>query len=503
MKDDNTFGKILILSGCIMAFLLLCFYDTYRKKGDDVLNKLQETIQTDLAKQKETTEDKSSKTDKKISDGKNKESDQKAAQEQKEEQKEVQEDKSQEAKTQKDKTQEDKNNSEKASSGDAQTTSAENPLIRVLIKTDNYESEYHSSVTLQCSTDYVLQYGENSEEHKASEELTLTADSPYLNNGILRIQPKDENGEISLPGLKRGYENPSYLGNFEVVKRDAGLLVINELPLETYLCSVVPSEMPAAYPLESLKVQAVCARSYAIKQMQNGRGAEFNVHVDDSVSYQVYNNQKRDERASKAVNETAGQVMRSDGEIVDALYYSTSCGVNLSQDLSQETVFASFMTTDNHTAYEAGEPWYRWKAVFTIDELTRLANAWQPGTGNVTSLNIDSRETNGAIAKFTVQGENQNISVEGEYNVRKLLSPVNIAVVEQDGSEAAGMSLLPSAFFYLTPNYENDVLVSYTLIGGGYGHGKGMSQNGARHMADAGMGYEEILKYFYGDVQIG
>ena len=47
------------------------------------------------------------------------------------------------------------------------------------------------------------------------------------------------------------------------------------------------------------------------------------------------------------------------------------------------------------------------------------------------------------------------------------------------------MSLLPSAFFYLMPNYENDVLVSYTLIGGGYGHGKGMSQNGARHMADA------------------
>lgn len=486
MKDDNTFGKILILSGCIMAFLLLCFYDTYKKKGDDVLNKLQETIQTDLAGQKETQ---LSKTDKKKSDEKESVNDQKST----EEQKEAQEDKSQENKTK----------DEAASSGDTQTADAQNPLIRVLIKTDDYEGEYHSSVTLQCSTDYVLQYGETTEEHGAADPLTLTADSPYLNDGILRIQLKDEKGEIILPGLKRGYENPSYLGNFEIVKRDAGLLVINELPLETYLCSVVPSEMPAAYPLESLKVQAVCARSYAIKQMQNGRGAEFNVHVDDSVSYQVYNNQKRDERASEAVKATAGQVMRSDGEIVDALYYSTSCGVNLSQDLSQETVFASFMTTDNHTAYEASEPWYRWKAVFTIDELTRLANAWQPGTGNVTALSIDSRETNGAIAKFTLQGENQSITAEGEYTVRKLLSPVNIAVVQQDGSEAAGMSLLPSAFFYLTPNYENDVLVSYTLTGGGYGHGKGMSQNGARHMADAGMGYEEILKYFYGDVQIG
>lgn len=484
MKDDNTFGKILILSGCIMAFLLLCFYDTYKKKGDDVLNKLQETIQTDLAKQKEAPETNETKTAKKKSDGKEKESNQQAADEQKQ-------------------SKEEETQDGQAAPGDTQTEAPENPLIRVLIKTDDYAGEYHSSVTLQCSSDYVLQYGEATEEHPSSEPLTITADSPYLSNGVLRIQPKGEDGEITLPGLKRGYENPSYLGNFEIVKRDAGLLVINELPLETYLCSVVPSEMPAAYPLESLKVQAICARSYALKQMQNGRGAEFDVDVDDSVSYQVYNNQKRDERATEAVNATAGEVMRSNGEIVDALYYSTSCGVNLSQDLSQETVFASFMTTDNHTAYEATEPWYRWKAVFTVDELTRLANAWQPGTGNVTSLSIDSRETNGAIAKFTVQGENQNISVEGEYTVRKLLSPANIAVVEQDGSEATGMSLLPSAFFYLTPNYENDALVSYTLTGGGYGHGKGMSQNGARHMADAGMGYEEILKYFYGDVQIG
>lgn len=72
MKDDNTFGKILILSGCIMAFLLLCFYDTYKKKGDDVLNKLQETIQTDLAKQKEAPETNETKTAKKKSDGKEK-----------------------------------------------------------------------------------------------------------------------------------------------------------------------------------------------------------------------------------------------------------------------------------------------------------------------------------------------------------------------------------------------------------------------------------------------
>ena len=196
MKDDNTFGKILILSGCIMAFLLLCFYDTYKKKGDDILNKLQETIQTDLAVQKETPEDKVSKTDKKKSDGKESVNDQESIEEQKE---------AQEEKKQGEKTKNEETKNEETSSGDTQASDVENPLIRVLIKTDDYADEYHSSVTLQCSTDYVLQYGETTEEHGAAEALTLTADSPYLNDGILRIQPKDGKGEITLPGLKRGY----------------------------------------------------------------------------------------------------------------------------------------------------------------------------------------------------------------------------------------------------------------------------------------------------------
>ena len=64
------------------------------------------------------------------------------------------------------------------------------------------------------------------------------------------------------------------------------IVVVNELPIETYLCRVVPSEMPASYELEALKAQAVCARSYAYRQMESYGYPEYEAHVNDSTDYQ-------------------------------------------------------------------------------------------------------------------------------------------------------------------------------------------------------------------------
>ena len=69
----------------------------------------------------------------------------------------------------------------------------------------------------------------------------------------------------------------------------------------------------------------------------------------------------------------------------------------------------------------------------------------------------------------------------------------------QDGSDAPDLGMLPSAFFYLTPEYDGKKLKGYTLTGGGYGHGNGMSQNGAKHMAEAGYKCKDILRHYYAD----
>ena len=76
--------------------------------------------------------------------------------------------------------------------------------------------------------------------------------------------------------------------------------MINELPLETYLEAVVPSEMPSGYHKEALKAQAVCARTYAWKQMQEGRLSKYGADVDDSVNYQVYQNIAPQQATSEA-----------------------------------------------------------------------------------------------------------------------------------------------------------------------------------------------------------
>ena len=102
--------------------------------------------------------------------------------------------------------------------------------------------------------------------------------------------------------------------------------MVNELPLENYLCKVVPSEMPASYQKEALKAQAICARSYAYRQIMDYAYPEYQAHVNDSTDYQVYNNSASQQAATEAVQETAGKVLKYNGNIITAYYYSTSCG---------------------------------------------------------------------------------------------------------------------------------------------------------------------------------
>lgn len=372
-----------------------------------------------------------------------------------------------------------------APDGDAQ--------IRVQICSGNYESKFHQSITLTCTTDYTVKYGDKTEEHKASEPVWFTPDDPWLAQGTVTLEPK-EGGRFHIPKLQRSQENPGYDGKFIIQNTDQGILVINQLPLETYLYSVVPSEMPSTYPLEALKAQAICARTYATRQIQAAQAEGREVDVDDSVSFQVYNNIARTAATDQAVDDTAGYVMMAGEELAEALYYSTSCGIDLTKDYSEETVFASFMQNEGIDSYEQDEAWYRWRTYFSLEQLTGLAEESFPGElGKIKEVVIVSRDQNGAIQNFKLVGEKGEKTIEGEYSIRMFLKTNQTPVTLQDGSEAPDLGMLPSAYFYLIPDPEG-----YTLVGGGYGHGKGMSQNGARHMADAGKDYQQILHYYYG-----
>ena len=92
--------------------------------------------------------------------------------------------------------------------------------------------------------------------------------------------------------------------------------------------------------------------------------------------------------------------------------------------------------------------------------------------------------------------------IEGDHQIRQFLALADPVITLQDESTREGWQLLPSAFILLNPVTEEEGLTGYEILGGGYGHGEGLSQNGAKHMAEQGENYEEILKNYYGAIEI-
>lgn len=202
--------------------------------------------------------------------------------------------------------------------------------IRVLIQNSDYQGIFHKEVKLSCDTEWELHYGldgELTEKHAGGEELLLDENSAWFTEcARIVLSPAEDGGKISLLSVNRSQGTPAYRGSMEIRKTGQGFVVINELPVEEYLYGVVPSEMPVSYPMEALKAQAICARTYVYAHLESPGYGEYGAHVDDSTGYQVYNNTAEKEEAIQAVQETKGEVVRLNGELVDTYYYSTSCG---------------------------------------------------------------------------------------------------------------------------------------------------------------------------------
>ncbi len=204
--------------------------------------------------------------------------------------------------------------------------------IRVLIRASDYGGSFHDAPVVTCDTGYSVFYGsydnQKQESHAAGEELELGYDSSYFEADRVRIVPDVLTGKVVIKNCSRSQGIPSYRGQMEFLRTEDGIVAINEVLLEEYLYSVVPSEMPAKYPFEALKAQAVCARTYAYGHMEHAGYPQYGAHVDDSTSYQVYNNILEQESSTTAVKETYGQLLRTEnGSLAGTYYYSTSCGV--------------------------------------------------------------------------------------------------------------------------------------------------------------------------------
>lgn len=418
--------------------------------------------------------------------------------------------------------------------------------IRVLINDTDYTGVYHSAVSITSDTPFTVSYGDVVEEHEAGEKIEYRNGSKEFEGGNIRIASKEEEGRIGITSIKRQCGNPSYRGTIELAKNDNGVLVVNELPVEQYLYGVIPSEMPVSYETEALKAQAICARAYAYRQMESDKYAEYGAHLDDSIASQVYNNVEEDERAVYAVDDTYGVVPCYNGEVIEAFFFSTSCGttsnnsvvwggnpeaylldtmeteLNDVANLDNEESFQNFINGDLGTGFiEESEPFFRWEAFFTRDKMTEAVNnhlyeriqAMSEGIlaknangeyekktiqsiGDVVNIEVTKRGSSGIIEEMVITGTAETILVKGQANARALLCPENITIRKQDGSTVNGWTSLPSAYFYVE---ESD---GFMIHGGGFGHGVGMSQNGANDMAKLGYTANDIIAHYYTAVEL-
>lgn len=434
--------------------------------------------------------------------------------------------------------------------------------IRVLLKTSQFADLLHEKVTLvsENGTELTLTDRESGDVLEEGNRLELTAEDGVL---FLNGEPTGEwpeclcaaaaEGRIRVDSLERGGGHPSFEGTFAIWPADGGFYLVNEVDLETYLAYVVPSEMPSGYEEEALKAQAVCARTYAYQELSGYAYPECEAHVDDSVSFQVYGNTGRTKSTDQAVIETAGQILTCQGSPITAYYFSTSWGATGNQevwwkgnqtltpyltgktvdaageivDLRSEEAFHSFLEEEHPDGYDADVSWYRWET--EIDNrilsenlnralagriaanpeavLTRLGSRLESRSiktiGRIRGIDVLERNAGGAIVRLQIRGSRHTIEVCTEYNVRALLNVQGGKIRRKDGSVADGGALLPSAYLEIEPVFDKDgELSGWHFSGGGYGHGVGLSQNGANGMARQGKRYGDILHFFYTDVNL-
>ncbi len=301
---------------------------------------------------------------------------------------------------------------------------------------------------------------------------------------------------------------PNAYGNYTLV---------NYVPLETYLRGVVPHEIGPNAPPTAARAQTIIARTYALRNRR--RFAADNYELCATTHCQVYYGlSETSPKADAAIQATKGQVLTYNNALVDALYSSTTGGVtarfsdvwngeerpylqavidstqplwNLSaQSLAEETAFRQFINLKDGFN-EAGRKYLRWRYPATLD-----------------SLNKDLKEYLGKrrhpLADFTTIYNMQITQRSPSGRVLMLEVTTDKGVVKLAKNEARSAFGPPrSTLFYLEPAYDaNQRLQSVVFVGGGFGHGVGMSQFGSYQLSKLGWTADKILSFYYPGTQI-
>ena len=435
--------------------------------------------------------------------------------------------------------------------------------MRVGISATNFSSLVHNKIDIlateaselfSCQEPfrYAITANTNISIENKSGKLFLTmGKDTYLLKDRLYLKGNSMVVKSILKGNKPEF-NPSYNGVLEINISDDGLSLINETTIDDYLQKVVPSEMPLWGGIEALKCQAVAARTYAISDMLANRFAGSGFYVDDSTQSQVYNNVPAQAISSDAVDATKGIILTYEGSPIDAKYYSSSAGTGVKYSEvwfradggsenkpyltdesylenyktlpTDEATWLAFYKNTNLNAIDSTSPYFRWRVSYSNTGLTNCLNKTLaalyskhhdfmtikksgkaltdlPALKTITNIKVSKRGNFGNVMEITFVFDDISISVRGDSNIRSALkcskayTGEDTAILKADGEPLYNNPFLLSSFFSIEKTDSG-----FTIYGGGYGHGVGMSQYGALQLSKSGHKYEDILNTFYKNV---
>ena len=261
------------------------------------------------------------------------------------------------------------------------------------------------------------------------------------------------------------------------VKRENGN--IDRVFFEEYVKGVLAGEMPTSFDLEALKAQAVAARSYVLKKMEQNKEKDYDVvdtvmnqvYLDDATLKEKWKDkyEEKNNKIKQAIVETKGEYMTYNNEVIEAFFFSTSTGKTENSGEVFQTQLPYLKSVDSAWDEEVSP-------VFSQDNNLSLEEFYQ-------KLNIEyNPNLKIEITKTTSTGRIKELKInDHEFKANDIYQKLN----------------LRSTFFDIK---QKDNQVEITTKG--YGHGVGMSQYGALAMAKKGYKYQDILKYYYQGVEI-
>ncbi|MBE6036561.1 MAG: SpoIID/LytB domain-containing protein [Clostridiales bacterium] len=311
----------------------------------------------------------------------------------------------------------------------------------------------------------------------------------------------------------------------------ATLTVINLLYLEHYLYGVVHLEMSQSNHIEALKAQAIVARSFAAVAVASHASSGFDICA--TTHCQVYGGCSAEyPKTTQAVDETFGMVIRYQGVPVKGYYSKNSGGYTQNSEDTWYSVIGYLRAKEDPYS-----PEYKWSATYTYDELSQILAPGNPQLGQVTNVAITKITSYGTPTELTVTGTG-GTAVFSKQNIRSALGSSKILsqrftiddttatasgwltgtsgaqqteqtvyVLDGNGNltslSAANLFVASSATVTKMPTLADTTgIKSVTFVGTGNGHGIGLSQDGAKAMANMGYTCEQILTFYYTNIEV-